>query len=562
MSQSGIRHGPELGVVHHRGTIHAMPQGCKMPSCGISCRFMMALGRIRTSARWAFASPTLVAAILPLVLAVVGVGCQNRKVKVEITASGDEASRTFATNDTDKKALAAAIAAYGTEGERDTELGRRFQGTFAESALPSEIGNRGAIGRVDSALGSARVYYEQFADRRGEWEAMRDRVESGILWGRLFGRFIETRKLKDDAAKQEFSTWWNGEVIPLISDAYLMYSGMQAAVQSQRIGAMPRKPEDFGERTADESFRLTVFEPLALLFAERGWLTADELATVQMLAVNGNVSQRERAWASERVFTPVVSRIVARFDPAKKDMKLGDFVPLAIEFVLWTKLSREYRDLVLASPVIPEATKEAIRKGVWDFELPPPFGFRTMERPKVTEAEVLLATGAEPFLTNGVWNAETGRVEFKGGFYEAKYRYIPYNPPYYALWALPSQKQESVFGRVVLEGEQLAIYCAWEAALDDQMRTRWMAALDALASTKDAQRAFACVTEFAQTHPVPRALALWIAERAGQPLPNSYMPASALPSSKAPVPSDAAAKPGAGASTAQERAYESAATVG
>jgi hypothetical protein len=497
-----------------------MTQECK----DLTRRFPSTIVELVAQARTSVRLLALIAMILPL--CALGVGCQNRKVKVEITASGDEASRTFATNDTDKKALAAAIAAYGTEGEADTELGRRFQGTFAESALPSEIGNRGAIGRVESTLGSARVYYEQFADRRGEWEAMRDRVESGILWARLFGRFIETRKLKDDAAKREFSQWWNGEVIPLVSDAYLMYSGMQAAAQAQRIGAMPRKAEDFGERTADESFRLTLFEPLALLFAERGWLTADELATVQMLAMNGNVSQRERTWASERVFTPVVSRIVARFDPAKQSMKLGDFVPLAIEFVLWTKLSREYRDLVLASPAIPDATKEAIRKGTWSFELPPPFGFRTMERPKVTEAEVFLATGAEPFLTNGVWNADTKRVEFKGGFYEAKYRYIPYNPPYYALWSLPSQKQESVFGSVILEGEPLALYCAWEAALDDVMRARWLTALDALAATKDASLAFACVTDFAEVHPVPRVLALWIATQVGKPLPDAYTPKS------------------------------------
>jgi hypothetical protein len=213
-----------------------------------------------------------------------------------------------------------------------------------------------------------------------------------------------------------------------------------------------------------------------------------------------------------------------RFDPAKKDMKLKDFAPLGLEFLLWVKVSREYRDLVLASPAIADAIKSDIRAGKWDFELPPPFGFRLLERPKVTDAEVVLDTGAEPFFTNGVWNKETKRVEFKGGFYEGKYRYAPYNSPYYAFWSLPSQRQESVFGGVVLQGDTLAQYCAWESALADDTRTKWIAALDALAATKDAAPAYALVSALADEHPAPLPLAKWMCEKAGKELPEQFLP--------------------------------------
>ena len=459
------------------------------------------------------------------------VGCQDRKLKVEIAAAGDSTGRTFRTNQTDRASLEQAAAAYGSEGEAEAELGRKFVGTFTEGALPSEIGNRGGIGRLDSSLGSARAYYEQFADRRSEWTAMRDRVEGGILWMQLFGRFIERRKLKVEAERVAFSTWWNGEMIPLVADVYLMYSGMQAAVQAQRIGAMPRRAEDFGARTDDETFRISVFQPIAVLLAERGWLNANEFAAAQMIGLNGNVSNRERAWASEKIFMPAISRIVTRFDPSRKDMKLKDFAPLGLEFVLWLKLSREYREIVLESDAISPMVKEAIRAGKWDFELPPPFGFRVMERPKVTDAEVVLDTGAKPFFTNGVWNESTGRVEFKGGFYEGKYRYAPYNAPYYALWALPSQRQESCFERTILVGESLAEYCAWEAALDEPLRARWIKGLDALAASKDAAPCFAAMVELADDHPVPVPLATWLAERVGKPLPEQFKPKA--PSEKA-----------------------------
>ncbi|MFM7261231.1 MAG: hypothetical protein ACKO3W_11565 [bacterium] len=477
-----------------------------------------------------------IVALLFIAAAAFGIGCQNRKVKVEIDASGEQASRVFATNDTSSRSLAGIEAAYGSEGEADAELGRRFTGTFAENAMPSEIGNRGAIGRVNSALGSARIYYEQFADRREEWTSLRDRVESGILWMQLFGRFIELRKIKEEPARGEFSRWWNTEAIPFAADTFLMYTGMQAASQAQRIGAMPRRADDFSPRTVDETFRLSLFEPLIIHFAERGWLTADEVAASQMIAVNGNVSGRERTWVADKVFSPAVARLVARFDPERKDMKLKDFVPIAIEFVLWTKLSREYRDLVLASPAIPEATKDEIRRGKWNFELPPPFGFRTMERPKVTDADVYLDTGAEPFFTNGRWNAETKRVEFKGGFYEEKYRYAPYNSPYYALWSLPAQRQESVFGAVIIEGEPLAEYCAWEASLDEALRKRWLDGLDAIASTKDAAAAYAVMAELAKDHPLPIEIARWIAERAGQPLPDGIRVPTEASDTKPPAP--------------------------
>ena len=456
--------------------------------------------------------------------AVAAPGCQDRKVKVEISAAGESTGRVFVTNQTDRASLETAAAIYGSKGEQDDELGRRFAGTFGEGQLPSEIGNRGAIGRLDSALGSARAYFEQFADRRSEWEAMKERVDSGVLWMQLFGRFIERRKLKDDAARAEFAKWWNGEVVPLVADAYLMYSGMQSVVQAQRIGAMPRRAEDFGARTDDETFRLSVFEPLAVLFAERGWLNPSEFAAVQMVGLNGNFSPKERNWASERIFMPAISRIIVRFDPSRKDMKLKEFVPLGLEFLLWLKISREYRDIVLDSPAISPMVKDAIRKGEWQFEFPPPFGFRVMERPKVTDAEVMLDTGAKPFFTNGVWNEERKRVEFKGGFYEGKYRYTTYNAPYYALWSLPSQRQESCFGAVVLEGESLAEYCAWEAALEDPLRERWLKGLEALAATKDAAACFAMMVELAKEHPVPLPLAKWLAERAGQPLPDAFKP--------------------------------------
>ncbi len=487
-----------------------------------------------------------------LLVSLLLIACQKPKVKVEISASGGQASRTFATNSTDRASLEAAAAAYGSEGTADAELGRKFTGTFAESALPSEIGNHGALGSLDSSLGSSRVYYEQFAPRRSEWEAMHDRVESGVLWMKLFGRYIETRQLKDEAARTRFSQWWNGEVIPLVPDLYLMYSGMQAAIQAQRIGVMPRGKSDFHSRTPDEEFSIRVFEPLAILLAERGWITADELAAGQMLALNGHASGREREWFMRSVVTPLIKRTSAQFDQGGEGLSTTRLLAIGVDFMLWVQMSTQYRDILLASPAIPESTKESLRKGVWNVELPPPFGIQVHSKAVVTDAEVVLDTGAEPFLTNGRWNAESKKVEFRGGFYESKFRYTTYNPPYYALWSLPTQRQESVFGEVILQGESLAEYCVWEAALAETVledtllatdgpaasplsdsppsdsptdsladslmqnlaascvKGQWLAALERLARTKDVAPALALIEQLKSTHPAPSVLTDWL----------------------------------------------------
>ncbi len=467
----------------------------------------------------------LLARFLPVVcvLTFALCACQNRKVKVEITATGDGATRTFATNDTARSSLDAATRAYGSEGSADPELGRKFTGKFAESALPSEIGNHGAIGRLESSLGSARLYYEQFADRRSEWQAMRDRVESGVLWLKIFGRFIEVQKLKKEPARTAFSSWWNGEVVPLVADAYLMYSGMQGAIQSQRIGVMPRKSSDFTPRTADEEFSARVLEPLVILFAERGWITPDELAAGQMAAADGNITKREREWMLKTVAAPLIQRIAAKFDPNGQGVSVESLPMLGLEFLAWKSFSRQYRDLLLESPAISESTKADIRKGKWDFELPPPFGIRMLEKPKVTDAEVIVDTGAEPFFTNGRWNGASERLEVKGGFYEGKYRYTSYNPPYYAVWALPSQRQESVFGRVILEGEPLGQYCAWESSLEEDVKAKWLLALEDIARAKDITAATVILAELGASAPPPRALTEWFAQQTAKTATNAAL---------------------------------------
>ena len=82
---------------------------------------------------------------------------------------------------------------------------------------------------------------------------------------------------------------------------------------------------------------------------------------------------------------------------------------------------------------------------------------------------VLLKLPQEPFQTNGAWNKETSSTEWSCG-----YRGSPLPTMCYAFWADPCREfQTKHFGRVVLDGYNLAEYCLWRASLTVAEGRQW-----------------------------------------------------------------------------------------
>jgi hypothetical protein len=94
---------------------------------------------------------------------------------------------------------------------------------------------------------------------------------------------------------------------------------------------------------------------------------------------------------------------------------------------------------------------------------------------------VHMQAAREPLFTNGQWNGDEGRVTWSGNISsrQEKYHNLPRNC--YAMWVTPDEAaQTAKFGKIVLDGEELAEYALWRNGLSELEAEQWDALLDDL----------------------------------------------------------------------------------
>lgn len=442
-----------------------------------------------------------------------GAACAPRKVRIEVAAGDGGVVRTFATNQLDRAEADRVESLYGSGSVRSEGGETAFTASFDES-LPSEIGNRNGLSEVRTSLGVAKLYWESFDPGGDHWSDLDHRMASGELWMRMFGRWAEMR-IDDDSRREEFKAVLEREYLPLARDTMLLWSAMQAASQAQRVSAQVRDAKDRSEISDDERFRRTIFLPMLLLLAERGIFTPEESQRLMLLSTRGNPNEAERRWSFAEVIAPALQRQFRRFDPEALPPTMPSLLASGISFYFFASNSSRLDDLLLASPVVPDEDKERLRRGERGIALPPVFGVRIGSRPKPTETEVVLATGAEPYLTNGTWDPEAKSVRFKGRILEGRERVSLYPATFHAAWTLPDEPfQKRCFGATLLDGEALAAYCSWHQALPAKPRTRWDAALETLAETGDRTALREAARSLERNFGVPEAIEAWLDESA------------------------------------------------
>ncbi|MBL9149466.1 MAG: hypothetical protein JNM94_12315 [Phycisphaerae bacterium] len=473
-------------------------------------------------------------ATLLVLLAVPSVaGCRQDRVRVEMDASGESTTRSFASNALASDDRERLRSVYDADPERDADTGgERFTAAF-NSSLPREVGNRNGLVDVSTRFGRTRFYWESFGDAadekaaaahastgdatadddRGLWASLESRMHGGELWVRLFGRWAE-RGITDPSKREEWAAYVDRDLVPLVNDAALLWSVQLAMVRANRVAQEVRKSDDHRPMTDDERFAQRVGMSSLLFLAERGLLTVEEAHRVYLVSVDGNPSKAERTWIVDTVLLPALVRQVQRFRPDVKKLDSASLVPMALSFWLYATTSPDRREILLASPAISEADKERIRNGDMNITLPPAFGFDPMRSAKKVETDVVLKTGIEPFASNGDWDPETKSVRFRTSVVEPSRRMSLYAPTFYAAWSEPDEPaQNEVFGEVLLTDDDLAAYAIWAEALPSADLLRWNAALDRLeAGEPDAMDALrALAANFEAKNAVPRRLAAWLA---------------------------------------------------
>jgi hypothetical protein len=89
--------------------------------------------------------------------------------------------------------------------------------------------------------------------------------------------------------------------------------------------------------------------------------------------------------------------------------------------------------------------------------------------PASDRVSVKLKLPAEPLISNGQWDKESC-----GLVWSFNYRGSPLSHICYAVWASPDASfQKEHFGRVILDGQELALYCGWQKGLTDDESRQW-----------------------------------------------------------------------------------------
>jgi hypothetical protein len=466
----------------------------------------------------------LVMGVLSMVLP--PTGCTNRQVRIKMRAGESGPERVFETNRADDAELDRLSETYEA-GPAPRESGRdgvRFEASFADRDLPSEVGNRNGWSSIQGELGSAYLYIEQFGDARDDWSAFRQRMDAGRLWIDLGVSFLEER-IKDEDARVEWRRFADEELVPDLMSGFLRFTANGFVQQGQRVDYRFRTATARGPRTDDEWFQVQVFTPLIGFVVERGWITAEEGQMVLLSGIDGWVSAGEREWSRNTLADPIIERSVRRFVPDAKPGRIGpennDLVLTGLAFLWWVNTSDAAGQIMLASPAVDEEEKAKLRSGNRFIDIPGPFGIPIGGGERPLDSEVVLETGVEPFVTNGNWDESLGTVTFATSLHppEQRRRMVP--PVFHASWAVPDRDvQSAIFGSVVLVGRDLAEVSFWERTLDDDDREAWASAV--AAARVDGDRAAMCELvesvegENKDDRPAPLALRAMLFEDLGE----------------------------------------------
>jgi hypothetical protein len=325
--------------------------------------------------------------------------------------------------------------------------GIRYSGGF--DAVPQDVGGSGTWFRLASPAGDIYAYAERF---RGDDD----------LVGQVEARLLATDRLAD-----LLIAWFGSE---MGEDA--RWPGLRGFMDTQMRHDMKNLSlyilELERQGVEAEQWGPAYLARVGQYLIDRGYLGADELVGLM------------------RLFTPLgdesddlLQRVVAR----RMGLAEGEDIPASLGFLGLSQMeaggswsgftsSPACAELVRGWGVSEsdESLEEGDVYGAVKAVLQSAAGMEFELFGPPDEVHLALDCGSEPISTNGLWDAETGRVTWEGLVRER------YGLPlfFYACWAEPDTAyQEAHLGGVLFEGESLAEMVMWYTGLSAEVRGRW-----------------------------------------------------------------------------------------
>ena len=420
------------------------------------------------------------------VLAALLGGCDYDQYEIELTPKGAEIQRKLTVwhvkpqgkGDRVQRVaegkLAALAKCYGGKPRTEPAEARQvFEGTFGDRT-PGDVGGAGHYLRHRSPMGESFVYAERFRGRDDQADVLKEALRQA------------------DKAVTFLLKWFESEL-----------AGKEGFKKLRAF--------------LDGDFRRDVKNLLAYAWAGR-FLGAFELKRDpnQELALRGVHYLAERRYVSPRRL-PAIARalteatsqdapgrllsILHRFLAARMGVPDDQPIPTCLAFLgsveaakkslaAYVRTTDRFKARLRAwekrEKADPAATQPGPPDPLGDLGIDVPFlqidlfGSKAGDRLRLT-----LAAGAEPWSTNGAWDANTGRVTWSTAVKDGNDL-----PAFcYALWSRPAEAfQRRHFGKVVLTGRQLAHYALWHEGLNKTEAAEWHAFVTSLRPGADLKK--------------------------------------------------------------------------
>ncbi len=403
--------------------------------------------------RWALCMVIMIAAAVA--------GCEHDHFVVEVTPEGDGFQRKLTcwhvsgeggkdVRPLAKEKLAVIGKLYETSEAIEGGKKHVFTGRFTDKT-PADVGGAGSYTHFASPLGSTSCYIERFRGNDDlEAELATRRAAADKLADLAIGWFES--ELGQEPGFDRLKTFLDNDLRRDLKNL-AVYGWTAEAVQGYK-----------SETEAEFLVRVAHY------LCDRGYLSPQDLPRLVRAAWWGD----DPAPLLEHVRRFVAAKMGVRAEePAPASLAfLGDLKRFTASWERYLRTTELFKKRVekweqerKTDPLASAPTPDDV---LLDLACQLALRFRMFEEDDVVELK--LHCGQEPYETNGRWDQQAAAICWSNTLRPG----APLPVFCFALWSRPDRGfQEAHFGKVLLEGEDLAEYVVWYCGLNSEEAREW-----------------------------------------------------------------------------------------
>lgn len=409
------------------------------------------------------------------------------------TSHATDSSQTRAATKPSERDTIAAIYKV------DPNIAQPWKRTFS-GRTPNDVGGAGEVGFYQSDMGGAWIYIERFRGDADPAGTLQERLKSARTLASIVAGWARARlggrkgfdKLGDyldgdfpkDLQNLSLLTWTFGAVREM--------STGQARSPSTQPMERPTKVEELVATLGMSSGQIDVAAMMAQYLIERRYIAIEDApAAMRALSASSTDDQNaaiKRLWRSfltqklNLSDTDLINHLASMFDRSEEVgqsfMKYVEDHEAYREHVRRPADPNHSADRAASNPIDGDATPSGFVNLLIAKSFTPP-GLNVLVLVMKDELRLALALPEAPVFTNGLWDANEGKVSWNTRIDGPLPDPLP--SICFAVWARPDEhSQKTRLGGVVLTGESLVKYCLWYAGLTGEEKQQWDAFMAAM----------------------------------------------------------------------------------